>query len=97
MKIGTAYLHAIFDVLEEQPMDVLLGLDMLRRHQCVIDLHRNVLVVTSSNTETLFLQEHELPAHARPGYVDKTKEDALLQLQKTIENGDKRETGAGEL
>lgn len=48
-------------------MDVLLGLDMLKRHQCCIDLKKNVLYIGSANHSTSFLSEHELPAHARLG------------------------------
>ncbi len=48
-------------------MDMLLGLDMLKRHQCVIDLQKNVLIFGSANIETKFLPESELPRHARPG------------------------------
>lgn len=47
-------------------MDMLLGLDLLRRHQCIIDLDRNILKINSANIETRFLSERELPAFARP-------------------------------
>lgn len=46
-------------------MDMLLGLDMLKRHQCLIDLKRNVLVIGTTGTETPFLSENELPDCAR--------------------------------
>lgn len=46
-------------------MDMLLGLDMLKRHQCVLDLKRNLLVIGSTGTETPFLPENELPPCAR--------------------------------
>ncbi|GFS60288.1 protein DDI1 2 [Trichonephila clavipes] len=39
---------------------MLLGLDMLKRHQCCIDLKRNALVIGSSGTITPFLSESEL-------------------------------------
>ncbi|VDN29400.1 unnamed protein product [Gongylonema pulchrum] len=32
-----------FDVLAEREIDVLIGLDFLKRHRCIIDLHNNCL------------------------------------------------------
>ena len=46
-------------------MDMLLGLDMLRRHQCSIDLKKNVLVIGTTGTQTPFLPEGELPLCAK--------------------------------
>jgi len=33
IQIGEAFLQTSFSILEQQPMDMLLGLDMLKRHQ----------------------------------------------------------------
>ncbi|CAH1395044.1 unnamed protein product [Nezara viridula] len=63
--IENDFLTTSFSVLEEQPMDMLLGLDMLRRHQCCIDLKKNVLRIGTTGTETRFLSERELPDCAR--------------------------------
>ena len=38
IQIEEQFLTSSFSILEEQPMDMLLGLDMLKRHQCCIDL-----------------------------------------------------------
>ncbi|XP_072931210.1 protein DDI1 homolog 2 isoform X2 [Epargyreus clarus] len=65
MRIEQDFLTTSFSVLEEQPMDMLLGLDMLKRHQCNIDLKRNVLLIGTTGTETPFLPESELPDCAR--------------------------------
>ncbi|XP_047524325.1 protein DDI1 homolog 2 [Pieris napi] len=65
MRIEKDFLTTSFSVLEEQPMDMLLGLDMLKRHQCNIDLKRNVLVIGTTGTETPFLSESELPECAQ--------------------------------
>ncbi|KAL0277124.1 UNVERIFIED_CONTAM: hypothetical protein PYX00_004512 [Menopon gallinae] len=61
IQIETDYLTTSFSVLEEQPMDMLLGLDMLKRHQCCIDLKKDVLRLGTTGTETKFLPERELP------------------------------------
>ncbi|XP_059566924.1 protein DDI1 homolog 1 [Myotis daubentonii] len=65
IQIEGDFLQCSFAILEEQPMDMLLGLDMLRRHQCSIDLKRNVLVIGTTGTQTLFLSEGELPPCAK--------------------------------
>ena len=35
LQIGDDFLPTSFSILEEQPMDMLLGLDMLKRHQVI--------------------------------------------------------------
>lgn len=65
IRIGQDYLASSFSVLESQPMDMLLGLDMLKRHQCCIDLKAGVLRIGTTGTETPFLSESELPECAR--------------------------------
>ncbi|CAG2118991.1 unnamed protein product, partial [Medioppia subpectinata] len=65
IQIGNDYLASSFTILEDQPMDMLLGLDMLKRHQCSIDLKRNVLLIGTTGTETSFLNENELPEFAK--------------------------------
>lgn len=68
VQIENDFLPSSFNVLEQQPMDMLLGLDMLKRHQCVIDLKNNILRIGTTGTETKFLNESELPAHARSNH-----------------------------
>lgn len=65
IQIEGDFLQCSFSILEEQPMDMLLGLDMLRRHQCSIDLKKNVLVIGTTGTQTHFLPEGELPPCAK--------------------------------
>lgn len=65
IQIGKVFLQSSFSILEDQPMDMLLGLDMLKRHQCCIDLKNNKLIIGTTGTETPFLPESDLPEHAR--------------------------------
>ncbi|XP_058460567.1 protein DDI1 homolog 2 isoform X2 [Malaya genurostris] len=65
IQIENDFLTSSFSVLEEQPMDMLLGLDMLKRHQCNIDLKNGVLRIGTTGTETKFLAEGDLPECAR--------------------------------
>uniref|UniRef100_A0A1A9WUW6 Uncharacterized protein n=1 Tax=Glossina brevipalpis TaxID=37001 RepID=A0A1A9WUW6_9MUSC len=65
LQIENDYLATSFFVLEKQPMDVLLGLYMIKRHQCNIDLQRVVLRNGTTGTETPFLTKNELPDYAR--------------------------------
>uniref|UniRef100_A0A6B2E734 Putative dna damage inducible protein n=1 Tax=Phlebotomus kandelakii TaxID=1109342 RepID=A0A6B2E734_9DIPT len=65
LQIEKDFLITSFSVLEEQPMDMLLGLDMLKRHQCNIDLQRGLLKIGTTGTETAFLSESDLPDCAR--------------------------------
>ncbi|XP_039653551.1 protein DDI1 homolog 2 isoform X2 [Perca fluviatilis] len=76
VQIEGDFLPCSFSILEDQPMDMLLGLDMLKRHQCSIDLKKNVLLIGTTGTETRFLSEAELPECARLAYGAEGREDA---------------------
>jgi len=65
IEIDGAHLTSSFSILEEQSMEMLLGLDMLRRHQMIIDLHKCVLKIGTSDTQTPFLQDADLPEHIK--------------------------------
>nr|CAI5822482.1 unnamed protein product [Callosobruchus analis] len=86
IQIENVYLTTSFSVLEEQPMDMLLGLDMLKRHQCCIDLHANVLRIGTTGTETSFLPESELPECAR--LSNTSEEDIIAKSRKEAEDKD---------
>ncbi|XP_077116548.1 protein DDI1 homolog 2 [Ranitomeya variabilis] len=100
VQIEGDFLPCSFSILEEQPMDMLLGLDMLKRHQCSIDLEKNVLVIGTTGTRTSFLPEGELPECARLAYGPGTEdiirpEDIADQelaevLQKSAEEADQQ-------
>ncbi|SCU99823.1 LANO_0F03862g1_1 [Lachancea nothofagi CBS 11611] len=58
VKIETQHIPCSFTVIDTH-VDMLLGLDMLKRHQACIDLKDNVLKI--AGVETKFLSEAELP------------------------------------
>jgi len=79
IQIENDYIASTFSIMEDQPMDLIIGLDMLKRHQCQIDLMSNKLVIGSTGTSTSFLSEADLPKHAR--LTQKPSEIALQDIE----------------
>lgn len=64
LQVGSTYFNCTFTVLEDDKVDFLFGLDMLKRFQGCIDLHANVLRLRKPDgtmEEVPFLPEHALP------------------------------------
>ncbi|XP_060614838.2 protein DDI1 homolog 2 isoform X1 [Anolis sagrei] len=102
VQIEGDFLPCSFSILEEQPMDMLLGLDMLKRHQCSIDLKKNVLVIGTTGSQTTFLPEGELPECARLAYgagreevrPEEIADQELAEaLQKSVEDAENSDQG----
>lgn len=86
VQIEQDFLASSFTILQDQPMDMLLGLDMLKRHQCSIDLKRNVLFISTTGTETRFLTETEMPEFAKNNRSEPVEDmDEDEQLAKAID------------
>lgn len=59
INIGGAIMPCAFTVMEGKDVDLLFGLDMLKRHRAKIDLEKNALCF--AGIEVPFLAEHEIP------------------------------------
>lgn len=83
IKIGSAVMPSSFTVMEGKDVDLLFGLDMLKRFKAKIDLERNVLAF-QDGIEVPFLPESEIP---------KSHEDAALR-EPTLAGPNGTEIGA---
>jgi len=83
IKIGSATMSCSFTVMEGKDVDLLLGLDMLKRYQAVIDLRGNKLVFGDGN-EVNFLGEADIP---------KSFEEAMMN-EPTVSGPNGTEIGA---
>lgn len=91
IQIENDFLTSSFSVLEQQPMDMLLGLDMLKRHQCSIDLKNNVLLIGTTGTQTKFLSESDLPECARLSGSPEEEQRAFEESKKLAEELEMKE------
>ncbi|KAL3643288.1 DNA damage-inducible protein 1 [Castilleja foliolosa] len=62
LQIGSIFYPCSFVVLDSPNMEFLFGLDMLRKHQCIIDLKDNVLRVGGGEVAVPFLAEKDIPS-----------------------------------
>mmetsp|Transcript_7100 Transcript_7100/g.11966 ORF Transcript_7100/g.11966 Transcript_7100/m.11966 type:complete len:145 (+) Transcript_7100:710-1144(+) len=60
MEIGGVLLQCSFTVLEDNKVDLLFGLDNLKRHQCCIDLVSSQLHIKNGEISVPFLGEGEI-------------------------------------
>nr|7D66_A Chain A, Ubiquitin family protein [Toxoplasma gondii GT1]7D66_B Chain B, Ubiquitin family protein [Toxoplasma gondii GT1]7D66_C Chain C, Ubiquitin family protein [Toxoplasma gondii GT1]7D66_D Chain D, Ubiquitin family protein [Toxoplasma gondii GT1]7D66_E Chain E, Ubiquitin family protein [Toxoplasma gondii GT1]7D66_F Chain F, Ubiquitin family protein [Toxoplasma gondii GT1]7D66_G Chain G, Ubiquitin family protein [Toxoplasma gondii GT1]7D66_H Chain H, Ubiquitin family protein [Toxoplasma len=58
LKIGQRFFPSSFTVLQDNKVEFLFGLDLLRRYQCCIDLKKSVLRI--DNEEIPFLSEKDI-------------------------------------
>lgn len=83
IKVGKSTMSCSFTVMEGKDVDLLLGLDMLKRFQGIIDLRQNKLIFGDGN-EVSFLGEADLPK-----FVEEAK-----QSEPTIPGPNNTEIGA---
>ncbi|KAJ1609600.1 ubiquitin domain-containing protein [Cryptosporidium canis] len=80
MKIGGSFFPFSITVLEEDRVDFLFGLDLLKRYQCCIDLHQNALII--GNEKVRFLSESEINSE-----IDQTEKNIVDE--QSIDEGKK--------
>lgn len=71
IEIAGETLPCAFTVMEGKDVDLLFGLDMLKRYQACIDLQNNKLTFPGG-FEVPFLPENEIPKKERPGVHEQT-------------------------
>lgn len=77
LKVAGNFITSSITVLEQKDgPQFIFGLDMLRRHQCCIDLAGNVLRIGSADAILPFLPEHEIPKDFKRHIEEVSQQDA---------------------
>jgi DNA damage-inducible protein 1 len=94
MQVGDAELDCAFTVMEGKSVDLLFGLDMLKRHQAAIDLQDNVL--RFPHTTVHFLPESEIPKKELDSLMDEPTVTGPNGLEIGANSGTIRPAGAAQ-
>jgi len=80
IKIGNSFFPCSFTIIDNQKqnLDFLLGLDMLKRHQCCVDLRNDLLRI--GDEEIQFLPESSIME--KPDNISQEDEERVLKAQR---------------
>lgn len=82
LKVGTQFVDVAISVIEQNTLEFILGLDMMRKHGAVLDLRQGVLII--GDEKIPFLSEGEMPDRLRGSNAIKTsaeisKDHAIME------------------
>lgn len=81
LKVQNQFITTSITILEQKSgPQFIYGLDMLKRHQCCVDLARGVLRFGSCAAELPFLPEHEIPKDFKRHVGDVSPEEAAESM-----------------
>lgn len=86
IQIEDTFLASSFTILEVDSVDMLLGLDLLKQHQCCINLKENHLFIGTTGIKTKFLSESDLPLYAK---LTNNTEDQNMEMFEKVVAGNK--------
>ena len=74
-RIGNTYLTCSFTVIEHSEMDLLVGLDVLRKYECEISLGKNIMTFSAAGVqqEVAFLSRIEMDKDSPQQQAPKTR------------------------
>jgi DNA damage-inducible protein 1 len=74
IQIGSVFFTTSLTILEDDKVDMLFGLDNLKRHRCCIDLDKNELTLDQGKVIIPFLKDHEIQRGFGSGEESKDEE-----------------------
>jgi len=83
IQIGSVFFTTSLTILEDNKIDMLFGLDNLKRHKCSIDLNKNQLTLNAGEVSVPFLKDHEIERD----FVEEAKE-AMINVDSNANKSD---------
>jgi DNA damage-inducible protein 1 len=87
IQIGNTFFTTSITVLEDNKIDMLYGLDNLKRHNCCIDLGKNQLTLNDGQVAVPFLADHQI----EKDFVEEAKESMLAESKNKMSETEKVE------